>query len=154
MGYILDLRKIEGVGHRPLMMAACGVVLFDEKGRVLLEKRADDHTWCVPGGSMEPGETPEEAVRRETLEETGLALGALRLVTVLSGEESHFIYPNGDEVYAVDIYFVCYACSGALKAQEDEVLELRFFYPDILPDTLSRNDRRVIGQILEESTRM
>ena len=74
MGYILDLRKIEGIGHRPLQMVACAVFLFDENGKVLLQKRADDFTWCVPGGSMELGETPEEAARREFFEETGLEL--------------------------------------------------------------------------------
>lgn len=100
MGYITDLRKIEGVGHRPLQMVACAVFLFDDEGRVLLEQRADDRTWCVLGGSMELGETPEEAVRREVLEETGLALGNLELYNIMSGEDSHFTYPNGDEVYA------------------------------------------------------
>lgn len=38
MGYILDLRKIEGVGHRPLQMVGCGVFIFDEQDRVLLEQ--------------------------------------------------------------------------------------------------------------------
>ena len=66
MGYILDLRKIEGVGHRPLQMVGCGVFIFDEQDRVLLEQRTDDGTWCVPAGSMELGETPEEAARHCT----------------------------------------------------------------------------------------
>lgn len=64
MGYILDLRKIGGIGHRPLQMVACAVFLFDENGKVLLQKRADDYTWCVPGGSMELGETPEEVAKK------------------------------------------------------------------------------------------
>jgi 8-oxo-dGTP diphosphatase len=31
--------------------------------------------WCIPSGHVEPGETPEEAVRREALEEAGVVLG-------------------------------------------------------------------------------
>lgn len=147
MGYILDLRKIEGIGHRPLMMVACAVFLFDRNEHVLLQKRADDHTWCVPGGSMELGETPEAAARREFLEETGLTLGDLKLISVLSGEDSHFTYPNGDEVYAVDINYVCYDYTGGLEKQEDEVLELKFFDTCDLPDTLNKNDRKVIEEI-------
>lgn len=149
MGYILDLRKIEGIGHRPLQMVACGVFLFDEKGKVLLEKRADDGTWCVPGGSMELGETPEEAAKREFFEETGLVLGKLVLYNVISGEDSHFIYPNGDEVYAVDIYYICHEYTGEIKKQEEEVLQLQFFSVKELPDNLNGNDRRAIEAIVK-----
>lgn len=144
MGYILDLRKIEGVGHRPLQMVACTVFIFDEQKRILLTQRADDGTWCVPGGSMELGETPEEAAKRECFEETGLVVNDLKLYNVLSGENSHFIYPNGDEVYAVDINFVCYSYSGTLKKQEDEVLQIQFFDKGALPKNLSGNGSAII----------
>lgn len=147
MGYILDLRKIEGVGHRPLQMVACAVFLFDEKGNILLQKRADDYTWCVPGGSMELGETPEETARREFMEETGLLLGNLKLFNVVSGEDSHFAYPNGDEIYAVDINYICYEYSGILKKQDEEVIELQFFDVGNLPHGLNKNDKKVIEEI-------
>lgn len=151
MGYILDLRKIEGVGHRPLMMVACAVFLFNKDGQILLEQRADDGTWCVPGGSLELGETLEEAARREFQEETGLMLGELKLYNVISGEASHFTYPNGDEVYAVDVNFVCREYSGEMKKQESEVLALGFFDVEHLPETLNGNDRRVVKEILEKT---
>lgn len=152
MGYILDLRKIEGVGHRPLLMVACGVFVFDDRNRVLLVQRADDGTWCVPGGSMELGETPEETAKRECFEETGLCVHDLKLYNVISGETSHFIYPNGDEVYAVDINYVCRSFSGTLKRQEDEVLQARFFEKDALPKDLSQNDKAVIDALLNEGS--
>ena len=150
MGNILDLRKIEGVGHRPLQMVACGVFLFDERDRVLLEQRTDDGTWCVPGGSMELGETPEEAARRECLEETGLLVKELQLYNVQSGEKCHFTYPNGDEVYAVDINFICRSFEGTLKRQEEEVLQLRFFTKGELPENFGVKDRELIEEIWEK----
>lgn len=148
MGYILDLRKIEGVGHRPLQMVAGVVFLFDTQDRILLQKRADDHTWCVPGGSMELGETPEEAARRETFEETGLIPDELEFFSIISGEEAHHIYPNGDEVYAVDINYICRKYSGTLRKQEEEVLDLKYFDTNELPETLCVRDRKTIQEIL------
>lgn len=150
MGYILDLRKIEGVGHRPLQMVAGVVYIFDNEGRILLQKRADDHTWCVPGGNMELGETPEQAARREAFEETGLVLGEMAFFSIVSGEEGHHIYPNGDEVYALDVNYVCYDFSGELRPQEDEVLDMRFFGMKELPDGLCVRDLKIISEILEQ----
>ncbi|MDE6593862.1 MAG: NUDIX hydrolase [Oscillospiraceae bacterium] len=150
MGYITDLRRIEGIGHRPLQMAACGVFLFDDNDRVLLEQRSDDGGWCVPGGSMELGETPEEAAVRECMEETGLTPKDLRLYDVRSGEACHFTYPNGDEVYAVDINFVCRSYEGTLREQKEEVVRLRFFGEGELPDRLSANDREIIEAIWQD----
>ena len=43
MGYIMDLRKI--VGHRTLLQVGASVIVEDEQGRVLLQKRTDNHCW-------------------------------------------------------------------------------------------------------------
>ena len=55
--------------------AAAGVMLTDPDGRALFLRRSGegDHPgeWCWPGGGVDPGETPEEAARREVEEETG-----------------------------------------------------------------------------------
>ena len=56
-----------------------GILLVDPAGRILLQHRdanapTSPNTWATPGGHIEPGETPEQAVRRELLEETGLRI--------------------------------------------------------------------------------
>ena len=68
--YILDLRKL--VGHRPLLQVGASVLLEDEQGRLLLQRRADCHLWGYHGGSVELDEVVEEAARRELWEETGI----------------------------------------------------------------------------------
>ena len=134
-GYIMDLRKI--VGHRPLLQVGASVILEDKQGRVLLQKRADNHCWGYPGGSTELDERVEDAAARELLEETGLTANSLELFGVFSGKELHYIYPNGDEVSNVDIVFLCRDYAGELCCRDGESEELRFFAPGDLPDHLS-----------------
>lgn len=57
-------------------------VAFDEHGRVLLIRRQDNGQWQAPGGILELGETFEEGVVREVLEETGVQVEVERLTGV------------------------------------------------------------------------
>ncbi|HMY80565.1 MAG TPA: NUDIX hydrolase [Candidatus Absconditabacterales bacterium] len=47
-------------------------IVFDEAGHILLLKRIDRGTWEPVKGAIDEGETPEEAIKREFLEETGI----------------------------------------------------------------------------------
>lgn len=135
MGYIMDLRKI--VGHRTLLQVGASVIVEDEQGRVLLQKRTDNHCWGYAGGSTELDERVEDAAARELLEETGLTANRLELFGVFSGPELHYTYPNGDEVSNIDVVFLCRDYSGTLSCQEEESEALRFFEPGHLPEQLS-----------------
>jgi 8-oxo-dGTP diphosphatase len=60
-----------------------GAVIKDAAGRLLLIRRGHEPgagLWSLPGGRIEPGETDEQAVAREILEETGLRVACGRLV--------------------------------------------------------------------------
>lgn len=133
--YIMDLRKI--VGHRTLLQVGASVIVEDSKGRILLQKRTDNHCWGYAGGSVELDEVVEDAAKRELFEETGLIAERLDLFGVFSGKDTHYIYPNGDEVSNVDIVFICTQYSGTLKCQKGEVDELRFFSVDEIPESIS-----------------
>lgn len=134
-GYIMELRKI--VGHRLLLQVGAGVIVEDPLGRILLQLRSDNHCWGYPGGSIEPDEVVEDAARRELSEETGLIAHRLSLFGVFSGPDTHYIYPNADEVSNIDIVFVCRDYGGTLKCQEEEVEALRFFSIDEIPENIS-----------------
>ncbi len=134
-GYIGWLRGLAGHARLPLVYVT-GVVR-DAAGRVLFQRRADfgDAWWGLPGGLLEPGETPEAALVREVLEETGLTVMVRRLTGVYSSMRYAFAYPNGDQVQQVTLCYTCEAQGGALAPQAGEVEALAYYPPDALPPT-------------------
>lgn len=135
MDYIKELRK--QVGNRPLITCVCGCLVFNEKGQILLQKRADNGLWGNPGGCMELGESIYDTTKRELLEETGLNVSQLELFQIYSGENQHHIYPNGDEVYFVNIIFKTATYEGQLKAMDNESLALKFFDIKDIPEHIT-----------------
>lgn len=140
--YIKGLRKL--VGSRPLLQCGASVIVENPAGEILLQLRADNQCWAYHGGSVELDERTEDAARRELHEETGLFARSLELFGVFSGPETHYVYPNGDEVSNIDIVYLCRDYSGQLSAQPGEVLELRWFPIQRLPCNISPPLRAVL----------
>ena len=135
MSYLSELRKI--VGHRPLLSAGATVLVIKDN-KILLNLRSDTNTWGIPGGGMELGECLEETANRELMEETGLSAEKMTLLTVLSGKDFYFEYPNGDKLYSVVSLFLAENVNGTLEITDDESLKLQYFKFDKLPHLESR----------------
>jgi len=99
--------------------------IFDEEGRILLHLRADDQRWCLPCGWLEPNESPQEAVVRETWEETGLSVEPLELVGVFTRQPD----PAWGLFTMVAVCFLCRVTGGEL-ALSHEGLDLRYWHLD------------------------
>jgi len=143
----MDLRKI--VGHRPLLQVGASVIVEDKEGRILLQKRKDNHCWGYAGGSVELDEKVEDAAKRELLEETGLRAVSLDFFGIFSGPNMHYIYPNGDEVSNIDIVFICKDYTGKLKEQPSEVEELKFFDVHHMPEEISPPIQKIIEKWIQ-----
>ena len=148
--YIMDLRKV--VGHRPLLQVGASVIVVDSENRILLQLRSDNHCWGYAGGSVELDEVVEEAAKRELFEETGLVAEGLELFGVFSGKDTHYIYPNGDEVSNVDIVYICRQYTGTLKCQDGEVEDLKFFRMVEIPENISKPIRKPLYQWIEQNS--
>ena len=99
------------------MREGADALVRDARGRVLLVRRADDGRWAMPGGWVDPGETPEQAVVREVAEETGLRVSEPRLLHTEQRPAS------------VHYTFGCNLDGGDLRTS-DESLEVVFVSPD------------------------
>jgi len=151
MGYIMDLRK--HVGHDALIGIGATTLVFNDKKELLLNLRTDTNTWGIPGGSMELYETIEETAIRELQEETGITAEQLELVTVLSGKDYYFEYPNGDKLCTVIVLFKVTDFHGEIKVSDQESKELRFFPLTDLPVMESRA-KSIIDRIRDNTIKI
>ena len=147
MDYLKELRK--RTDHMPLVLPHSVVILFNEKGEVLLEERADDGFFDFPGGGIDLKESAEDAGYRELKEETGLIADELELFKVYSGEITHYVYFNGDEIYGVDLVYTCHKYHGEMKPQLEEVKSLKFYDLKHMPEKMSIRNKQIIKDLLK-----
>ena len=131
MSYIEWLRG--KVGRQKMLIVYSSVVLRDRRRRVLLQRRADNGLWGLPGGILEPGESILDCARRELDEETGLQAGELRLTGVYSDPWYDVIYPNGDQVQQYTVCFEGQMSGGQMHIDLEETCDLAFFDLDEIP---------------------
>ena len=147
MSYVNKMREL--LGHQTIIQCAASIIIINDKGELLLGKRTDNGYWGYSGGSIEIDEKVEDCARRELKEEMGLSADELEFFYINSGKECHYVYPNGDEVSNVEIIFLCHKFHGQIKAQKEEMSELKFFKPeDITIEMISPPIRPVIEEYL------
>ncbi len=118
----------------PRLMTVVAVALLNDRGQVLLAQRPAGKwmagMWEFPGGKIDPGETPEQALIRECREELGIALvpDALSPYTFISHP-----YPEKDFHLLMPLY-VCRKWTGDMHGAEGQ--DLRWVHPRDMLDYL------------------
>ena len=120
---------------RATPLSAGDAAVIDERGHILLIKRADNQMWAMPGGMFEVGESPAEGVVRETLEETGVHCTVKSLIGVfdsrLTGGKTRF-----------QLYHFTFLCEPTTSKPVEpatfahETLGFDWFDEDELPDPI------------------
>jgi 8-oxo-dGTP pyrophosphatase MutT (NUDIX family) len=131
-----------------MVQAAGAIVLHrDENGelRVVVIKRGRPPrlgAWTLPGGRVDPGETPAEAARREVREETGLEVNVLReteIYTYRAGPSA------GDPLHPYVIHeHLCVVVAGTLTAGDDAAEARWVTLPDLAALGVHEDARAVI----------
>ncbi|GIF15280.1 hypothetical protein Ate01nite_53120 [Actinoplanes teichomyceticus] len=125
---------------------AAGALFFDEAGRVLLVKPTYKNGWDIPGGYVEPGESPRAACIREVREELGISVNPSSLLVIdwapaeKEGDKMLFVFDAGtlsDQAHA------------EIRFTDGELTESAFVAHDdldrYLPGRLSRRLRTAIN---------
>ena len=109
---------------RPLFQVFAVAVIFNRDKQILLVKSTYQrfHPWGLPGGNLNYGESPEDAVAREMLEETGLCI-----------EIEKFLLVKAWLPDRVGLYYLCSIKDGEFHPS-DEIAELGYFSIENLPD--------------------
>jgi 8-oxo-dGTP diphosphatase len=131
--------------------AGIGVMLLRD-GKILLGKRNEDPekassalngagTWTMPGGKLDFGESFEDAARRETMEETGIALKDIKVIAVNNNKS--------DSAQFVTVGLVSESFEGEAKAMEpDEITEWKWFELDKLPKPMYFPSAKIVKNYL------
>lgn len=108
----------------------CVAVIVEQDGKILLGLRATEPAkglWDILGGFIDAGETAEDAVHREILEETGLRVEIVRYLGSFPDTYGPRRLPT------LNLGFVAVPVGGTLRAASD-VGEVRYFAADQLPE--------------------
>jgi ADP-ribose pyrophosphatase YjhB (NUDIX family) len=119
-----------GYVHYAHSSVTASALVVDGAGRLLLARRAIAPfrgRWDLPGGFVEEGEHPLDALRRELREETGLEVEPGRFVGVWMDRYGD----DGDGVHTLNLYWTARAEGEPIAA--DDVAELAWFDPDDMP---------------------
>jgi len=114
------------IGTQLVMHPSVGAIVRNEAGQILFMLRADNGKWDLPAGSIDPGETPAQAIVREVREETGLLVEPTGVAGVFGGQGLRLSYGNGDVVEYTVIIFDCRVVGGKLESLDGEATELHF----------------------------
>ncbi len=133
----------------PKNVTSVGAIVVGPDG-VLLVKMAYGPTkgqYMPPGGIVDPGETLDDAVVREVLEETGVTVAVEGLAAV-DADRLVITYPNGDRAQYLTLTFACRPLCGTARVADDESTDVGWFSPDDLPEPMVETSRDRIAHAL------
>jgi ADP-ribose pyrophosphatase YjhB (NUDIX family) len=115
---------------------AVGAAVTNDRGQLLLIRRADSGVWLYPTGWCDVGYSAPEVVVKEVLEETGIEAEPVRLIGVLDGMRL-----GESRIPLYSLLFFCRAVGGELKLHPLEVTDAGWFDRDNLPSPTIGADR-------------
>lgn len=108
----------------PKKTASSNALIFNEQGKILVVKPSYKQTWNLPGGIIEEEESPQDACKREVLEELGIAIVPRDLAFVIYESRSEKLHDNIRFVWKIEK--VSPDQIANIKLQESELADYKF----------------------------
>jgi 8-oxo-dGTP pyrophosphatase MutT (NUDIX family) len=131
------------ISHARFSVTA-GAIITDDRGRVLLLKHRfrPGSGWGMPGGYIEAGEQPDDALRRELGEEIGLKLDKVEL----------FLTRAFKKPRQIEIIFRCQAMGNPARLNY-EIEKAEWFSPSAMPRELPKDQVELIGRAFADGAK-
>ncbi|MGM9928062.1 MAG: NUDIX domain-containing protein [Bacillus sp. (in: firmicutes)] len=131
------------IDNQALITISCGIII-EKEDKILLQRRADETNWRIPGGIMELGEKYQEAAIRGVFEETALTIENMQLFGMHSGRDCFVTYKNGKKGTNLQVIFYATEYTGKVKIKDAQNREHRFFKKTNLPKNLNPQQKGFI----------
>ncbi|MCR8656655.1 NUDIX domain-containing protein [Paenibacillus endoradicis] len=143
---INDLKS--GNKELPLILVRPTLIIYNSHGELLLVKH-NDNFWGLPGGLLEPGESIENAIRREVMEELEISVEKLIEFKTFSDSRFYITSETGQKTHYVAVTYITNHFTGIIRPDEFEVLEYRYFKPKELPENTIEMIRIILNEFIE-----
>lgn len=134
------------------ILPAVAAAIFNEHGEILLQRRKDVGSWCIISGHVEFGETVEQAIVREVMEEVNVVGRITRFIGIYSSPLSQtYHYAHRSVQYITSYFEVELLARVDLSFSNEETAELRFFPVAELPKDLAQINEHWLSDVLDKS---
>ncbi|GIE86812.1 NUDIX domain-containing protein [Actinoplanes regularis] len=113
------------------LIPASNLLVVNEDGGILFQRRRDTGQWALPGGAQDIGETPAECAVRECLEETGIIAEVTGFLGVYSNPKHIVAYTDGEIRQQYEATYIGRPIGGDFTVNE-EADAVRYLLPEDL----------------------
>lgn len=138
-----NIRPVRELAESPALRRRAGALVLRENGSpgarfLVVSGKNGSGLWLLPQGKLEPGETPPEAARRETLEESGVN-------AIIERPLGFFFHERDGQFFRTDFFLAGFAGQGAIR----EPRQVRWVtLEEALPLGLQRESWKMISEVL------
>lgn len=124
--YIKKIRT--KIGNDTFIHPAARIIVENENKEILVIQRTDNGKIGIPAGSLEEGETIEECIKREVMEETGIKILDLEVIGISTNPATESVeYQNGDKIQYFTVEFFSNNWEGTIEVHDHkEVKQAKF----------------------------
>jgi 8-oxo-dGTP pyrophosphatase MutT (NUDIX family) len=137
-----------GAPRANTLIPASNLLVVNDSGEILLQRRRDTGQWALPGGAQDIGETAGQCAVRECLEETGVLAEVTGFLGVYSDPHHIVAYTDGEIRQQYENAYIGRPLGGE-PTVNDEADGVRWVHPDHLGALdIHPSMRRQIGDYL------